>query len=123
MKSEEVVINDLHLFIFVETQPAKKVAGAISLTLAALIVLWFGWGRSRSRSRTRRGTRSRGGRGRTGSRTRSRTGRGKFWKLPAACRIRPVLALVAVSISSDLVDLTVGIVVTVAAVIRPFKTM
>ena len=122
-KLEEVVINDLRLFhvILVEAQLAKKVTGTISLALAPLVVLRFGWGWSRSRSWGRSRTRIRGCRGWSRSRTTSRTRRGKFRKLPAACRIWPVLALVAVSISSDLVDLTVGIIVTVAAVIGPFE--
>ena len=107
--------------ILVEAQLAKKVTGAISLTLAPLVVLRFGWGWSRSWSRGRSWTRIRGSRGWSRSRTTSRTRRGKFRKLPAACRVGTVLALVAVSISSDLVDLTVGIIVTVAAVIRPFE--
>lgn len=119
IKLEEVVINDLRLFdvILVEAQLAKKVTGTISLALAALIVLRFGWGWSRSRSRT--GIRR--GRGWTRSRTRSGTRRRKFRKLPAACCVGSVLALVAVSISSHLVDLAVGVIVTVAAVIRPFE--
>ena len=87
--------------IILEAQSAKELSGAISLTLPSLVDLRIGWGR-----------------GWAGS---WRTRCGVCRISPAADSVRPHLALMAVTISCDFVNLAMVLIVAIATIACPLK--